>query len=270
MFVHTLIIAVHVAVVAAFIILWYYWVKRKLGASLFIDDEDQILFPFRYFSWLFVGLILVTSLIQVHFVRVSATVHERLATLAPLAERQEMQAKATESTREMVQKLRSDVDLNFKGVRTQIAEFRASLQSAGPSEAAHSVQAGGPLRKPALANVMTSQADGGEKDFGRAAKASRRLVAAVPPPAHAKAPGKPESETYRMPLSRTGRVLTNNLRVRKRPELQATVVDKLMAGQEVKVTEKLMADDKVWFRVVTPTGRAGWIDFRYVKLASGS
>jgi uncharacterized protein YgiM (DUF1202 family) len=73
-----------------------------------------------------------------------------------------------------------------------------------------------------------------------------------------------------MSLNRKGRVLTDNLRVHKRPGLQTGVVDKLMAGQEVKVTEKLMANDAMWFRVVTPSGRSGWVHFGHVKLGDST
>jgi hypothetical protein len=270
MIVHTLIIALQITVVAAFLILWYFWVKRRLGASLFVEDEEQVLFPFKYFSWVLIGLVAATSLAQIHFVRVSATVHERLGTLASLCERQEVQLKALESTREMIQKLRGDVDVNFRGVRSQIAEFRSNsqpAQSAGPAQA---TQASGPLKRPALAELTSSRDKTREKDFARAAKASHIPAAAVTSQTKPEPSLAPGSETFRMRLSRKGRILTNNLRVRKRPESQSDVVDKLRFGQQVKVTEKLLVSDKMWFRVVTPAGRQGWVDFRHVKLDRSS
>jgi Bacterial SH3 domain len=69
-----------------------------------------------------------------------------------------------------------------------------------------------------------------------------------------------------MHLSRGGRVLTDHLRVRNRPVATAPVVDKLMTGQMVKVTGKRLSGSRIWYRVVTPTGRAGWVDFQYVRL----
>ena len=39
-----------------------------------------------------------------------------------------------------------------------------------------------------------------------------------------------------------------------------------MSGQEVKVTEKRIVNEGVWFRIVTPSGHAGWVDYRYLKL----
>lgn len=268
--VHTLIIALQVTVVAAFLILWYFWVKRKLGVSLFVEDEEQVLFPFKYFSWVLVGLVIASSLVQIHFVRVSATVHERLGTLASLCERQAVQLKALESTREMLHKLRGDVDVNFKGVRAQIAEFRAGTQLAESAASGQATQASGPLKRPALVDLATSQDRHGEKDFARAAKASRIHVAGVAPQPGPDPSPESGSETFRMRLSRKGRILTDNLRVRRRPEHQSDVVDKLMSGQQVKVTEKLMVSDKMWFRIVTPAGRQGWVDFRYVKLDGSS
>jgi len=270
MMVHTLIIALQVTVVAAFLILWYFWVKRKLGVSLFVEDEQQVLFPFKYFSWVLVGLVVASSLVQIHFVRVSATVHERLGTLVSLCDRQEVQIKALESTREMIQKLRGDVDVNFRGVRAQIAEFRAGCQSAQSAAPAQAVQPSGPLKRPALVDLASSQDKPAEKDFARAAKASHIRVAGLGPQPGPDPSPDPGSETFRMRLSRKGRILTDNLRVRKRPEQQSDVVDKLMSGQQVKVTEKLMISDKMWFRIVTPAGRQGWVDFRYVRLDGSS
>lgn len=268
MLVHSLIIAVHIAVVAAFLILWYFWVKKKLGASLFLENEDQILFPFKYFSWLFIGLVLATSLVQIHFVRVSATVHERLTALSSISENQEAYARSLEGTREMIQKLRADIDINFKGVRSQVAELRSNMQSAVHQPSLETGQSA-PLRKPALAGLPPSP--DAEKDFAREARASHgplQQSAATRPQAAPESETK--SETFRMSLNRKGRVLTDNLRVHKRPGLQTGVVDKLMAGQEVKVTEKLMANDAMWFRVVTPSGRSGWVHFGHVKLGDST
>ena len=70
-----------------------------------------------------------------------------------------------------------------------------------------------------------------------------------------------------MGLSRQGKILRDQVRVRQKPSLEAPPVDKLMSGQQVKVTEKkLDLDGKIWFRVITPAGRAGWVDWRFVKL----
>ncbi len=69
-----------------------------------------------------------------------------------------------------------------------------------------------------------------------------------------------------MRLTRKAKAIADNLRVRKQPSEDAQIVDKLMSGQVIKVTEKKVAGDKVWFRIITPSGKAGWVDYNYVKL----
>jgi uncharacterized protein YgiM (DUF1202 family) len=73
-----------------------------------------------------------------------------------------------------------------------------------------------------------------------------------------------------MTLDLNGRVITDALRVRKRPASDAVVIDKLGSGEQVKVTEKRVVDRKLWYRVITPSGRAGWVDFRYLELLASS
>jgi hypothetical protein len=34
----------------------------------------------------------------------------------------------------------------------------------------------------------------------------------------------------------------------------------------IKITEKKVLGEKVWFRVVTPSGKAGWVELSYIKL----
>jgi N-acetylmuramoyl-L-alanine amidase len=69
-----------------------------------------------------------------------------------------------------------------------------------------------------------------------------------------------------MRLSRIGKVTVESLRVRQRPQLSAPVIEQLTSGQEVKVTEKRVQNENIWFRVITPAGKAGWVDFRFLKL----
>jgi uncharacterized protein YgiM (DUF1202 family) len=75
-----------------------------------------------------------------------------------------------------------------------------------------------------------------------------------------------DKEAPSMDLNLTGRVTADSLRVRKRPGLRGPIIDKLPAGQRVKVTEKRLANESMWYRVITPSGKAGWVDFRYLKL----
>jgi uncharacterized protein YgiM (DUF1202 family) len=58
----------------------------------------------------------------------------------------------------------------------------------------------------------------------------------------------------------------DNLRVRKRPQTDAPVVERITTEQPVKVTEKRLINETVWFRIVTPSGKTGWVDYRYLKL----
>ncbi len=69
-----------------------------------------------------------------------------------------------------------------------------------------------------------------------------------------------------MRLSRVGNVTAETLRVRRQPVSDSPVIESLTAGQKVKVTEKRLIKDTVWFRIVTPSGKAGWVDFRHLKL----
>ncbi|MBM3298429.1 MAG: SH3 domain-containing protein [Deltaproteobacteria bacterium] len=274
MILHVLTIALLCAAVAAFLILWYFWVKGKLGASFFLDQDDQVLFPFRYFSWLVLGLIVATAVAQVHFVRVSTTVHERMTSLTSLLQRQEQQARAVEGLKEGLQKVRKDMDTNFQGLRSQLAEIPTRAQAAQAGSEALPAPAG-PLRRPALAGLSPARGGAQENLFAEEARAAHPPVrprSVGPQSAQPSVTGESESNPrpLSMSLSRQGRIITGNLRVRKQPYSTAEVVEKLGTGQPVKVTEKRMLNDKVWFRVVTPSGRAGWVDYRYVKLEGNS
>ena len=88
MILHFAIIAIQCAALAAFLILWYFWVKKRIGSSLCFEEEEQILFPFRYFSWILMGLVVITVVAQIHFVRVSSLVHERVASMTGFYEKQ--------------------------------------------------------------------------------------------------------------------------------------------------------------------------------------
>jgi len=74
------------------------------------------------------------------------------------------------------------------------------------------------------------------------------------------------TENPSMRLSRKGKATADNLRVRKQPSEDSQIVDKLMAGQAIKITEKKVTGEKIWFRVITPSGKAGWVEYGYVKL----
>ncbi len=264
MILHVMIISIQFAAVAAFLILWYFWVKGKLGASAFLDDEDQILFPFRYFSWILVGVLVATCLAQIHFVRVSSTVHERMTGLNDLYARQVNQAQSIAELKEMIDRVRNDMHANFQGLRVQIAEASSSSSVVQPPTEKKTANAR--LRKPALASLTDSGIESPTNAFASEAKAAASTVPVKPLAAARPGPRQQEGPDHFMNLSREGRILTDHLRVRNRPLTSASVVDKLMNGQLVKVTGKRLNGTKIWYRVVTPTGRAGWVDFRYVRL----
>ncbi len=69
-----------------------------------------------------------------------------------------------------------------------------------------------------------------------------------------------------MRVNNMGNITRTGLRVRKQPSTDSDVIEKLTSGQQVKVTEKRMVKNTVWFRVITPSGTAGWVDYRYLRL----
>lgn len=259
MLIQLLIIFLQVAIIAAFLILWYFWVRKKMAASLLLDDSEQVLFPFRHFSWIFIGLIVVVSLVTTHFVRSSAAIHEKLASFSALADKQEQQAKSVEDMKSALDKLRQEMDANFKSLRAQAADQYALMKYIESSGAAR--LASGNTNTGPLVNVQAPVADPSRNRFARAARAStaaRSLQQDAGP--------TEETKVLSMRLARVGRVATNKLRVRQLPQSDAPIVEQLDAGQEVKVTEKRVINENMWFKVITPTGKAGWVDFRYLKL----
>lgn len=265
MILHFAIIAVQCAALAAFIILWYFWVKKRIESSMYFEEEEQVLFPFRYFSWILMGLVVITVVAQVHFVRVSSLVHERVACMTGYYEKQQKHTATLEELRGMVVRLRSDVDSNFRSLRAQIPEKLVQVRQSEPADESGPLAAAGPGRSQALVKLEPLRTASNRGGFGREARASSSAMVASLPNRTDSASEKDDRE-YSMRLQREGRVLTDRLRVRKRPQLEAPIVERLMSGQKVKVTEKRLLKENLWFRVITPSGRAGWVDYRYVKL----
>lgn len=271
MIVHLAVISLMIATLGAFLILWYYWVKKKVEASFFLDDEEQVLFPFRYFSWIFIGLVVLTCLAQVHFLRVSASVHERLAQVVGFHKSQQSCAAAVDELKLMVQGVRTDVNAGFTKLATNAARPPALAETfENPPHVAEP-----PLSRPEKAPLRCDLPSGlpklGKADtvssFAQEARASATedTVEDRTPESDA-GPKDSTKSVWSMALNMEGRVTVDSLRVRKEPEKSARVVAKLKAGDQVKVTEKRIVDDGMWFRVITPNGRAGWVDFRFLKL----
>jgi hypothetical protein len=258
-----LIILLQCAALAAFLILWYFWVKKRMEASFLLEEDTHVLFPFKHFSWLLIGLVFVTCLIQIHFVRVSATVHEKMASLVGSIKKNEQHARAIDDMKASLDKLRTEMELNFKNLRTQNVD---QLPFKCP-EAPTTTDARPAPRSP-ITSVQPPRSE--SNAFAREARsssASRKPNGAQITSSGTKDARSNEIEAvHSMPLSRTGRSLVDNLRVRKRPQTDAPVVERITTEQPVKVTEKRLINETVWFRIVTPSGKTGWVDYRYLKL----
>jgi hypothetical protein len=245
---HILIISLQLAAVAAFLILWYFWVKRKLETALILEEENNILFPFRHFAWVFIGVVLLTCLVEVHFLRVSSSAQEKMVSLLQVQKKQDQNAKHFEELRGQLDKLGKDIESSIKDLQA-----RCIVPSAATTTEPRAAQKdNGPL-------VSMKYEPGFEKEARAANKKPEPLKTdKIKPPE--------DDQVHSMRLNRTGRVLIESLRVRKTPAIDSPVVDKLTSGQEIKVTEKRLINTSIWFGIITPSGKTGWVDYRYLKL----
>lgn len=264
---HFVIIAAQCAALTAFLILWYFWIKKKIETSSAPKAEASTLPPFRSFAWVLLGLVFITCVLQIHFVRVSATVHERLAVMADYCHTQEQKVRSLEEIKVMVERLRRDMETNFQGLRAQTAmalqaKSAATLQEirVPKTDPADYADSSGPRDFRAVA------VDTGFAREARSSSAAPRDRVVVK---HRKL-AVSNLKIYSMPLSRMGRILQDESQVKKRPLGNSPILEQLAAGQEVKVTEKRILNEEMWFRVVTPSGHAGWVDYRHVKLEGNS
>jgi hypothetical protein len=266
MLLHLTVISLQCAAVGAFLILWYFWAKKKLLCSFMVQDEEQILFPFRYFSWILMGVVLGTCLVQLHFVRTSSQIHERLVGLTNAFQKQEQDIRAMQGLADSMDHLRGDVSALANEVRNRTLKQMAqgtAPQAPGLSPFAHSDPSDMDLKHSSSGPASPGHGDGfaSEAKASSVAEAKRPLLTGP-----RKAEEKEDPNGFSMRLNRMGHITTGNLRVRKRPVADSPVMEKLGTGDPVKVTEKRLFKDNMWFRVITPSGRAGWVDFRYVKL----
>lgn len=266
MMLHLAIILCQAAALAAFLVLWYFWVRKKLLSSYVIEDEEQILFPFRYFSWILLGTVLVTCLAQTHFTHTSARLEDRLVALTQSYKQQEQLVRSLqESSQVSIQQLRKDTGLVLQEVRSQAT--RSARLAAADLPA---LPAAAPVKRDLKEIRPFSSQNRRGDDFAGEARASSSLKEVRTARAHPTSEAAQSVATdpgYSMQLSLVGRVTADSLRVRKQPNSNAPVVEKLKVGEQVKVTEKRLFRDSMWFRVVTPSGRAGWVDYRYLKLS---
>lgn len=267
MMLHFFIIGLQAVVLAAFLILWYFWVKKRMEAAFVMEDEEQVLFPFRYFSWIVLALVVLTAVAQVHFVRTSAGIHEKMAAMSDIYSKYQLTSRSLEELKASMDKLRKETDNNFKGLKAQIPD-RLALMKTDPITSDLVASPPPVPEKSPLMGPTARAGNPGKDGFAGEAKAStaRTIKTAAVDPAIGTPFESSESAVHSMRLNRQARVLIDRLRVRKQPRSDAPPVEHLMAGQQVKVTEKRLLNDNVWFRVVTPSGRAGWVDYRYLRL----
>ncbi len=280
MIVHVLILAITAAILAAFLILWYFWVRKKIELAYALDDEEQVLFPFRYFSWILLAVVLVTCLAQVHFVRVSSTVHENLAVMSDYLKTRQEGLDQVGDLRGMIEQLRTDLDGKFRRLHQETVRPIAVAQAPPVSGGPPGVSAAAKSPERALVMLATKKRPQPQTGFEKAAGASSigdappRIRPSIGPSTNRPPVGsKKESlapaddkESLSMDLNLMGKVTADLLRVRKRPGAQGSIIDKLHGGQRVKVTEKRLENEAMWYRVITPSGKAGWVDYRYLKL----
>jgi hypothetical protein len=265
MIVHFIIISTQCAALAAFLILWYFWVKKRVETVLPGEDTQRVLFPFRHFSWLLMGLVLVSCLLQIHFVRVSAEVHEKLAAMTNFYGNQEQSIRTLDELKTMLERLRKDIDANSRNLRAKAFGHESLSQTRG-AVADLTVANVDQLKTEALASLQALRDIQNSNGFRKEARASSAFPAASSPAPVIDSPQKEDGNAYSMRLSRTGRVIADKLSIHKRPAEDSPVVEQLDRGQEVKVTEKRLSDEDMWFRIVTASGRAGWVDHRRLKL----
>jgi Bacterial SH3 domain len=270
MVLHITVAALQFAALAALLILWHFWVKRTPPAPRSSDSTDHEPLPFRRSYRLLLGLVFVTCLLQIYCLWPSRTIHEKIFSLIGPGKKQERNVRTINELKGTIENLRKEIAFNSKLLRSvrseTIARFQGSLQNPDSLRAPE----GGLLGTRTRLDPDTKTARSDDGGFAREAKASSS--ASNRGALEKRHEGSPDAgeEIYSMRLNRRGHVVTEKLRVRKRPQQNSEVVEKLLDGQRVKVTEKRLLKDTMWFRVITPSGRAGWVDFRYLALDGGA
>jgi len=267
MMLHVTIIALECAALAAFLILWHMVIRKKLRGAFLREAGQQILLPFRYFSWVLMALVLVTCLVQLHFVWLSSQIQDEMVSANRLMQDQQMGSSGADELKALIDNLRTHTEANIKELRSmglspQRGPMIASAASGDPDAT--------PLRPQDKATGPTAQNFNKDTEKGAFEKEAR-----------ASSERKPKNqvisnlrdreyqhdqERFSMRVNNMGNITRTGLRVRKQPGTDSDVIEKLTSGQQVKVTEKRMVKNTVWFRVITPSGTAGWVDYRYLRL----
>jgi hypothetical protein len=252
---------VQLASLAAFLILWRMWIRKKLASSFLIEDEDRFLFPFRYLSWILGGVVLITGLAQAHFLYVSINDRRETAKLKTLYTKVDEQGRNIDEMKRIVEKLGRDVELNFKALKV-FGKDQFNQMKSNKLTNDLKMHHGDPASKESSSTKPeTIKSASLQNGFAQEAKASSGSA-----PEDTKDKDTQVTDNSSMHLSRKGKSIADHLRVRRYPNEEAPVVERLMSGQPIKVTEKKVSGDKIWFRVITPSGKAGWVEYTFVKL----
>ncbi len=270
MVIHLTVAALQFAALAAILIFWHFWVKKNLRVPHCPDDADRALLPYRRLSRVLLGLVFLTCLVQIYCLWASSTIHEKIASVTTPGKKQEQNNRAIRELKGMIENLREETASNSRLLHAMKSDQSSGVRATLQNSDSLSVPAGGMLEGQARPNPQTGTAGREEEGFAKEAKASS--VASIPRTIEKRFEARADSSehNYSMRLNRRGHVTTEKLRVHKRPQQDAEVIEKLLDGQKVKVTEKRLLNDTMWFRVITPSGRAGWVDFRYLALDGGA
>ncbi|MGO9566921.1 MAG: SH3 domain-containing protein [Desulfomonilaceae bacterium] len=270
MVLHLTVAALQFAALAALLILWRFWVKRKLQVSGCSDDANHALLPFRRMCRLLLGVVFLSCLVQIYFLWASSATHERIASATAPGIKQEQNIRAINELKGMIEKLTKETASNSRLLRAMKSEQGWRVQGGLQNQDGRRFPTGGLLEGQARLNSQSGRAGSDEGGFAKEAKASSATSGYKALNKRLETRADSSEQIYSMRLNRQGHVATEKLRVRKRPQQDSEVVEKLLDGQQVKVTEKRLLKDTMWFRVITPSGRAGWVDFRYLALDGGA
>jgi len=270
MVIHLTVAALQLAALAVLIILWHFWVKRKLEVSRCPDDANHALLPFRRLCRLLLGLVFLTCLVQIYCLWASSTIHEKIASTTTPGKKQEQNIRVINELKRMIENLRKETASNSRFLQAMKSEQDSGAQGGPQNPDSPRVPTAGLLEGQARLNSQTGKTGSVEGGFAKEAKASSIASGHKAIEKRFETRADASEQIYSMRLNRQGHVVTEKLRVRKRPQQKSEIVEKLLEGQQVKVTEKRLLNDTMWFRVITPSGRAGWVDFRYLALDGGA
>ncbi len=269
---HIFIIGLQLTAIAAFLILWYFWVKRKMGITYGLDEEENVLFPFRSFSWILLGVVLITCLVQIHFVRVSASVYEKLVTISKAIANQKPENATPANLQATLSELQAELRSGFSALKsmneTQLKLAKTIKNPPGINHSSAKRPSDSPPKRSLgiASKPKESVFDGEAKASSRQAQKKRAATKKSKPEQREVRQDEFGPSVYSMRLNLMGKVKATTLNVRKRPLPHSLIVEKLNMSEMVKVTEKRVSGAAMWYRIVTPTGRAGWVDYRYLKL----